>query len=267
METAVLKIGIDPTIDLGPVTLAWHGLTIALGVLLGGLVAGREARRRGLDPAPLQWIGIILIVGALVGGRVYFLAEHGDLLDPGAWLGTQGFTFYGGFIAAGLGIGAYLWRERLDVTYLDVVAIALPLGLAVGRVGDVILGEHYGPQSDFFLAVQNVHPEADVPRHDVAYHSGGLYEVFIGLIVFGIVWPLRTRLQRPTALMWTVLGLLAAGRFLEFFVRSDSATLAWGLETAQWTSVALMLLAAGGAWAAQRRPPNVPLGLSKPRER
>ncbi len=61
METAVLKIGIDPTIDLGPVTLAWQGLTIALGVLLGGLVAAREARRRGLDPAPLQWIGIILM--------------------------------------------------------------------------------------------------------------------------------------------------------------------------------------------------------------
>jgi phosphatidylglycerol:prolipoprotein diacylglycerol transferase len=253
METAVLKIGIDPTIDLGPVTLAWHGITIALGVLLGGVVAAREARRRGLDPAPLQSIGIILVVGGLVGGRLYFLAEHGDLLDPGAWLGTQGFTFYGGFIAAALGIAGYLWRMRLDVAYLDVVAVALPLGLAIGRIGDVILGEHYGPQSDFFLAVQNVHPEADVPRHDAAYHSGALYEVLIGLIVFSIVWPLRRRFERATVMVWTVIGLLAAGRFVEFFVRSDSATLALGLETAQWTSVALMVFAAEGAWLAHRK--------------
>jgi phosphatidylglycerol:prolipoprotein diacylglycerol transferase len=254
VQTAVLKIGIDPTIDLGPVTLAWHGLTIAIGILLGGFVASREARRRGLDPAPLQWIGLILVVGALVGGRVYFLAEHGELLDPGAWLGAQGFTFYGGFIASALAIAGYLWRARLDAAYLDVVAVALPLGLAVGRIGDVILGEHYGPQSNFFLAVQNTHPDADVPRHDVAYYSGGLYEVFIGFIVFALVWPLRKRLERqPTALVWTVIGLLAAGRFVEFFVRSDSATLAWGLETAQWTSAALMIFAAVGAWLAHRK--------------
>jgi phosphatidylglycerol:prolipoprotein diacylglycerol transferase len=252
---AVLRIGIDPTIELGPVTLAWHGLTIAFGILLGGLVAAREARRRGLDPSPVTSIGVILVVSALVGGRLFFLAEHGGLLDPGAWLGTQGFTFYGGFIAAGVAIGAYVWRRRLDPSYLDVVAVALPLGLAIGRIGDVILGEHYGPQSDFFLAVQNVHPDADVPRHDVAYHSGGLYEVLIGLIVFAIVWPLRTRLERPTAMVWTVIGLLAAGRFIEFFVRSDSATLALGLETAQWASIGLMLCAFVGAfWTLTRRP-------------
>ena len=45
-----------------------------------------------------------------------------------------------------------------------------------------------------------------------------------------------------------MIGLLAAGRFIEFFVRSDSATLALGLETAQWTSLLLLLLAALGAW-------------------
>ena len=67
--------------------------------------------------------------------------------------------------------------------------------------------------------------------------------------MFGIVWPLRKRLTRPTATMWTVIGLLAAGRFVEFYVRSDSETLALGLETAQWTSLLLMLIAAAGACA------------------
>ena len=101
--------------------------------------------------------------------------------------------------------------------------------------------------------MQNTHPEADVPSNDVAYHSGGLYEVLIGSVVFAIVWPLRHRLRRPTMAVWVVLALLAAGRFVEFFIRSDSATSVLGLETAQWTSLALVLSAAAGAWIARRR--------------
>jgi prolipoprotein diacylglyceryltransferase len=74
--------------------------------------------------------------------------------------------------------------------------------------------------------------------------------VLIGALVCAIVWPLRRRLSRPTAMVWTVIALLAAGRFVEFFVRSDSDTLALGLETAQWTSLLLVILAALGAWLA-----------------
>jgi phosphatidylglycerol:prolipoprotein diacylglycerol transferase len=235
-------------IHIGPVTLAWHGITIALGILIGGVAADRYARERELPTDPLYTIGVILVVGALVGGRLYYLAERGQLLDLGDWFGTRGFTFYGGFIAVALGIGIYLWRAHLTVEYLDVVACGLPLGLAIGRIGDVINGEHYGPATTFFLGVRNTHPDADVPNHAVAYHSGGLYEVLIGATVFAIVWPLRHRLRHPTAITWLVIALLATGRFIEFFVRSDSKTLALGLETAQWTSLVLIALAALGAW-------------------
>jgi phosphatidylglycerol:prolipoprotein diacylglycerol transferase len=247
-EASTITIGVDPMIHIGPVTVAWHGVTIALGILIGGVVAGFFARERGLANDPLYTIGVILVVGALVGGRLYYLVERGDLLDAGEWLGTRGFTFYGGFIAAAVGIGLYLWRARLSVEYLDAVALGLPLGIAIGRIGDVINGEHYGPATDFFLGVRNTHPDADVPSPDVAYHSGGLYEVLIGGIVFAIVWLLRHRLRRPTAMTWLVVALLAAGRFVEFFVRSDSDTVGLGLETAQWTSLALIAIAGVGAW-------------------
>jgi phosphatidylglycerol:prolipoprotein diacylglycerol transferase len=258
-DLAMITVGIDPTIEIGPLTLAWHGLTIAVGILVGGVVAARDARRRGLDPEPLYTVGVIVVVAALVGGRVYYLMEHGELLEPSEWLGTRGFTFYGGFIAAAVGIAIFVWRRGLSVAYLDAIAVGLPLGLAIGRIGDIINGEHYGPQTDFFLGVQNTHPEADVPRHDVAYHSGGLYEVLIGAVVFAVIWPLRKRLTSPTSAMWTVVGLLAAGRFVEFYLRSDSETLALGLETAQWTSLLLILVAAAGAWftlAHRRRRPR-----------
>jgi phosphatidylglycerol:prolipoprotein diacylglycerol transferase len=253
----VITIGIDPTIELGPFTIAWHGLMIAVGILVGGAAVAYDARRRGLDPERVYAIGLILVIGALVGGRAFYLLEHGLFDDPGEWLGTTGFTFYGGFIAAALGIAYYIRRQRLSITYLDAIAAGLPLGLAVGRIGDVINGEHYGPASDFFLAVRNTHPDALTPNPELAYHSGGLYEVMIGALVFAIAWPLRKRLQpRPLALTWLVVALLAAGRFVEFFARSDSADLALGLETAQWTSLLLLAVAAAGAWLTLRHRPN-----------
>ncbi len=259
---SVITIGIDPTIEIGPITVAWHGLMIAVGILVGGLAAAYDARRRGLEPQRLYAIAMIVVVGALVGGRVFYLLEQGRLDDPGAWFGTTGFTFYGGFIAAALGIAYYVRRERLSLAYLDAIAAGLPLGIAVGRMGDVINGEHYGPATDFFLGVRNSHPDALTPSAELAYHSGGLYEVLIGAIVFAIAWPLRKRLRRPTALMWLVVALLAVGRFFEFFVRSDSADLALGLEIAQWTSLAVLAVAAAGAWLTlghrlPRRPPPV----------
>ena len=252
--TSVITIGIDPTIELGPVTIAWHGLMIAVGIVVGGLAVAHDTRRRGLEPERISVIGLIVVAGALVGGRAFYLIEHGRLDDPGAWLGTVGFTFYGGFIAAAIGIAYYIRREQLSVSYLDAIAAGLPLGLAVGRIGDVINGEHYGPATDFFLGVRNTHPDALTPSPDVAYHSGGLYEVIIGTIVFAIVWPLRTRLRRPLALMWLMLALFAIGRFFEFFLRSDSADLALGLEIAQWTSLVLLAVATAGAWLTMGRP-------------
>jgi phosphatidylglycerol:prolipoprotein diacylglycerol transferase len=267
---STISIGIDPYIDLGPVTLAWHGLTIAIGVLVGGLAAAHDARRRGLEPGRMYAIGMILVVGALVGGRAFYLLEHGRLDDLGAWFSDAGFTFYGGFIAAALGIVWYVRRERLSLSYLDAVAAGLPLGIAVGRIGDVINGEHYGPATGFFLGVRNTHPDALTPSPAVAFHSGGLYEVLLALVVFAIVWPLRKPLEpRPLTLMWLVIGLFALGRFFEFFVRSDSADLALGLEIAQWTSLVLIAVAGVGAWltSGERPAPRPRRGRPTPRPR
>jgi phosphatidylglycerol:prolipoprotein diacylglycerol transferase len=250
---AVISIGIDPYVHLGPVTLAWHGLTIAIGILVGGLMASVEARARGLDAEQIQVMGIILTGGAIVGSKAYYLAEHGGLTDVDAWTDTHGFTFYGGFIVVGLALAVYIWRQRLSIEYLDVVALGLPLGYGIGRIGDIINGEHYGPATTFFLGVRNTNPEADVPSHVLAYHNGGLYESMIGFATFAVAFAVHRRLRRrPTAMIWLVMGLLALGRFIEFFTRSDSATSALGLETAQWTSIGLILVAVVGAWMTAR---------------
>lgn len=188
-----------------------------------------------------------------MGARVLYLIESGDIADPGEWLGTQGFSLNGGVVAVAVAIAVYIRRADLSPRYLDAVPVGFVLGLGVGRVGDVINGEHYGPRSDFFLAVRNAHPEADTPDPTVAFHSGGLYEVLLGAAIFALLWPLRHRFRRPTMLVWAVVALYAAGRFVESPFRLDEVELALGLSGTQWTSVALLIVAGLGTLWARRR--------------
>lgn len=233
----VITIGIDPEIQLGPVTLAWHGLTIVIGVAVAAWAASRWARVRGVDPEPLFALTMLLAVAAMVGARLFYLVEHG-----GPVLGTRGFTFDGGFIAAGLALVAYATVTRLDLRLLDIVALWLPVGVAIGRVGDVINGEHYGDPSTGLLAVRNSHPDALTPNSTLAYENGGLYEVMLALVIFALAWSVRDKLPRIGDVAWLVTALFAVGRFVVFLFRSDSPELAMGLSNAQWTSVVLLLV-------------------------
>jgi phosphatidylglycerol---prolipoprotein diacylglyceryl transferase len=267
---SVITIGIDPTIELGPATVAWHGLTIAIGIVVGVLVAGRAAEERGFDADRLWAIAGIVAVAGLVGGKALYVLESGLAGEPGSWLSTRGFTFNGGVIGATIAIAVYLMRTGTSLRYLDVVAAGFPLGVAVGRIGDVINGEHYGPASTWLLAVRNTHPDAEVPSAALAYHSGGLYDVLIGLAIFAVVWPARHRFRRPLSAVWTVLALFALGRFFAFFFREDSATLGLGLTTAQLTSIGLLVASVLGYVLVSRRldpdtPPDRPSPSSPPR--
>lgn len=252
---AVITIGIDPTIELGPLTLAWHGLMIAVGIWVGAWLAARYARERGLDPERVLALVLVVAVAGIVGARLFYLAidDAAALLSPDDWLGARGFAFYGALILGPVAVWIYLRRERLSVRYLDALAAGFPLGMAVGRIGDVINGEHFGPPSSLPWAFRHTHPDADVPNALVSYHSGGFYEVVLAVVIFAIVWPLRHRFQRPLMLLWTVVALYGAGRFVMFFYRSDSEPLAIGLNEAQWTSAALVAAAAIGAWWVARR--------------
>jgi len=253
---AIIRIGIDPLIHVGPVTIAWHGITIALGIVIGGFVAGRWLRQRDLSPEPMYTFGALAGLGGIVGARIFYLLEHdpGGLLVPGRLLSSHGFTFDGGVILAALLIAAYVHRTRLGGRYLDAAAAGLPLGVAIGRIGDVINGEHYGERSTFFLAVRNSHPDALTPNPHYAYQNGGLYEVLLATLILALIWPLRHRLNRPGDLAWLVLALFAAGRFFEFFLRGDSPQLALGLSNAQWTSIALLIIIATARTLISRRP-------------
>ncbi|MGH2954220.1 MAG: prolipoprotein diacylglyceryl transferase [Solirubrobacterales bacterium] len=250
---ATITITIDPEITLGPLTVTWHGLMIAVGVVAGGWMATVYARERGLERERVVDLIAIVAVAGILGARLFYLAEHGELLRPSQWLGTFGFSIYGAVILGPLAAVAYLRWRGLGIRYLDALAAGFPLGLLVGRVGDLINGEHFGPASDLPWALRYTHPDALTPSPDVAYHPGGLYEMALGLAMLAVIWPLRHRFRRPGLLFWAVIALYSAGRFAMFFYRSDSDQVALGLNGAQWTSLALLALAVLAVWLILRR--------------
>lgn len=252
--SAVITIGIDPSIHLGPIEIAWHGLMTAVGIGVGAWLAARYASERGIDTEPLFSLVLIVLIAGVVGAKLLYVLQH----DPGAWMESRGYSVYGGLAGGALAAACWIRARGLSIGYLDVLAAGLPLGLAVGRIGDLINGEHYGPPSDLPWAIVYSHPDAPVPDNSIAYHPGGLYEVVLSLAIFAAIWPLRARFTRPTTLLWTTLGAYAAGRFAMFFWRDDASSGLAGLNSAQLESAALFAIAMAGLLIARRASPPSP---------
>ena len=252
LELGVIALPSGDRFDLGPISIAWHGLFTALGILTAAILALRYARERELDQDRLMGLIVLIILSGMIGARAFFLLEDDPsaLLRPGDWLGSNGFSFYGAILAAVPAALLYLRRDRAQaLSLLDAAASGFGLGMAIGRIGDILIGEHLGDPSTLPWAIQYTNPEAFAPSTDAAYQPGPLYESLLGLIIFAVVWPRRHAFKPPGVLLFTVLGIYAMGRFFLFFLRNDSDQLALGMSNGQVVS---LLLAAACAFAIAR---------------
>ena len=252
---AIITLNTGDRFDLGPLAVPWHGLFTALGILAAAFFALRYARERELDEDRLINLFLIIVVSGMIGARVFYLIEQdaSALLRPSDWLGTNGFSFYGAILAAVPAALIYLRRAAQPVSLLDAAASGFGLGMAIGRIGDLLIGEHLGDPSTLPWATQYTNPDAVAPSTDLAYQPGPLYESLLGLAIFAVVWPLRHRFQTPGMLLATVVGLYSAGRFFLFFLRNDSDQLLLGLSNAQVTSLLLAVVSLAAVIVLRRR--------------
>ncbi len=143
----------DPIlVQLGPLSIRWYGLLIALGVLGGSAMALRYAERRGLDPDKLLDLAPWLVIAGVVGARlVYvitspaaFFGPNGNLLDVlKVWQG--GISIHGGIIGIVVATWLYSRAHKLNMwAQLDAMSPIAGLGIIGGRIGNFMNGTDTG---------------------------------------------------------------------------------------------------------------------------
>jgi phosphatidylglycerol:prolipoprotein diacylglycerol transferase len=242
-----------------------YGLLVATGFLVALWMAGRLARRSGLDVDPVLNLGIYTAIAAMLGAKLALLALNFDdyARNPGEIFSLStllsGGVFYGGLIAAFAVAYFYLRRSRLPgLATADAFAPAIALGHAIGRVGCFAAGCCWGAQSHLPWAVTFTNPDAHelvgVPL-GIPLHPTQLYEAFAEAVIFAILYWRFGRPHRPGAIIGLYLILYPSARFLVEFVRNhDNLNPYLGPFVAeQWVALALL---AAGVWLVRRKAPE-----------
>ena len=245
-----MQINIDPTLlQAGPLLVTWHGFFTAMAVLAGIMLAVKYGAVLGFSEDDIMSVALWGVVGGILGARIMHVIDQWGTYsqDPLSILRINegGLAIYGTVIGGPVGGAIYAWRRGLSIPrLLDVGALGLILGMAIGRVGDVINGEHRGTPADLPWAVSYVHPNT-LGQLGVPVHLAVGYEMLMDLLIFGALVALFGRLPRPGMLFWLYAALYSFGRFFIQFYRTDNPF--WlGLSQAQ-----LMSFVVGGAalWA------------------
>lgn len=243
-------------IDLGPLHLRTYGACMAVGFLLCWKLIERLAGRRDLSNLLLS-----LMAAGVVGSRIAYVIEHWrvefaarPLAVFSIWNG--GLMFYGGLLLAIVVFIVWcLVRRERPLEIADILATALPLGHACGRIGCFFYGCCYGRISDLVFAVS-------FPRLSPAWSeqlSSGLInsdaarslpvlptqlvEAAALLALFAVLFTIFRRFRRGTFAAY--LCGYALIRFALEYLRGDPRAAVGPFSISQTISIALF--AAGGA--------------------
>lgn len=240
----------QPEIHIVGLPLKTFGLMFALAFLAAGAVL---ARRLEEQERPADWSYEIIfagLAGGLVGSRLYYLVQNYSSVKHdlvGNIFGGSGLVWYGGAIGGAIAVVLWAWRRgMLSVALLDLCAVPLTLGYAIGRIGCQVSGDgDYGKPWHGPWAM--AYPKGTVPT-TVTVHPTPIYETLaMGLLAYAL-WRLRDRVA-PGVMF--ALYLLGSGveRLLVEFIRRNPETVA-GLTTPQVESIILALV--GALWLSRK---------------
>ena len=229
------------------------------GVVAATAIAARAGLREallrgyGLRAVDIVWsVSLVCVAGGFVGSRVFFVVDHlSDFTSRPIEvfaIASGGASVVGGIVGGIVAGVSYLRVRRLPIAVgMDAAGLALPVGMAIGRIGDLINGEHWSVAcSGVPWCVRYTHPETFGQRDFV--HPAVGYELLLDLVIAAIGFALYVRAGRRLGsgrIMFTFLGLYGAVRFVDTFFRID-APVYGGLALAQWTALAFAIAGAAG---------------------
>jgi phosphatidylglycerol---prolipoprotein diacylglyceryl transferase len=256
-----------------------HGVGIAVGFLAGAYVFTHEARKRGYPEESYNSILTAVLIGTIVGSRLGYVFTHlSEFHNPLDILKVYqgGLSQLGGVVGAVLFGYVVIRRAHLPfLPGLDAAAIPIPLGVVIGRVGDLIIGDHLGKPTSWLLAFQyhggqlsgysceegrcatslaDSHAQTitstgatltdsagRVLGTGVGVHQTALYDLLLTMgLVLLLVFLNRTA-RRAGILFFTYMLWYGSGRIWTDFLRVENRF--FGLTGSQWTSLVAVTLA------------------------
>ncbi|MFN8595707.1 MAG: prolipoprotein diacylglyceryl transferase [Anaerolineae bacterium] len=275
------ELGLQPGFCIGPLPVRFYGIIIVLGALVGGFVAAREARRRGENPDRIWDALVYVVIAGILGARLYHVfstpAGCAENVPMCGWpwykdhpldmllIWNGGLGIYGAVLAGGLVVLLYVRRNKLSLArYLDIAAPALIIGQAIGRWGNFVNQELYGPPTDlpWGILIDANHrygPYADTTTYPVDttyFHPLFLYESILNLIGFIVltIGARRWKWLKEGDLILLYMIWYGVVRFIVESFRFDAWVVSDGLATAQLVS--LVLIALGVVLLAIRHRPT-----------
>lgn len=145
-----------PILEEPPLGLAirGYGVMLLVGVVCGVGLAVQQARRMGLDPELIYSLALWSFVGGIIGARLFYVIQYWDRFDDlplGARIGALvnvtegGLVVYGSLIGGGITGIWFMRKHGLPIlAVVDLVAPAMMIGLAIGRIGCLLNGCCHG---------------------------------------------------------------------------------------------------------------------------
>jgi phosphatidylglycerol:prolipoprotein diacylglycerol transferase len=246
-------------------TFHWYGLLIVTGIIAAAaLVAWMAKRDEDKDPDhvwdALMWIvigGVIFArvwhvlfpsISSVEAGRTarWYLTHPFDLHDGMFIIWSGGLSIFGAVLGGALAIVIYARRHKLDMmSWIDMAAVAVPLGQAIGRWGNFVNEELYGKPTDLPWGMRVDNPPAPYTA-STRFHPLFLYESLWNLATTGVllfIWlRYRHRLKKGDFLLMYLMSYGTVRFFLEFL--RIEVTLSYGINVSQAVSGAAAVIAA-----------------------
>ena len=223
-----LEFNPGQALSLGPLTVHYYGVIIAVGLLLAAVYGLRRGKEFGLKQDTIL-DGVLWIVPfAVLCARLYYcIFSWGEYAaDPVRvlYIWEGGLAIYGGVIGAAIGVIVFCRIKKISLrSTLDLVALGFLIGQAIGRWGNFFNREAFGAATDSFLRM-GLYNSA-LGRFEY-YHPTFLYESLWNGLGFVLLHCLSKRRQYDGQIALGYVAWYGAGRALIEGLRMDS--LYWG---------------------------------------
>lgn len=200
------------------IDVMWYGILMATGMILGTLIALKEARRVGIKEDDILDLAIIAIPVGLICARLYYVLFNWEYYfsNPSQILNFRG----GGMAIHGALIGGviagYIFARYRKINFFklaDTVIIGMPLAQAIGRWGNFINKEAHGGPTNLPWGIM---------VDGVKVHPTFLYESIWNLGVFILLWFMRKKKKYEGQVIVYYVTLYSLGRFFIEGLRTDS---------------------------------------------